>query len=409
MKLALLHPSAELDHTVNITGSKSESNRLLVLQALFPSLDISNLSNADDVTAMREALGSDAAVKDIHHAGTTMRFLTAYYATQEGEKVILTGSKRMQERPIGILVEALRQLGASIEYTQKEGYPPLSIEGKAISRSQVTLPASVSSQYISALMLMAARLSNGLELHLEGSITSVPYIKMTQALLERIGIETDFTANCIRVMPFLGQMEPQHLVVESDWSSASYFYSMVALASKAKIELNSYRNDSLQGDSILQELYRSLGVDTYFTDSGIVLEKKTAFTKPESIAFDLVNAPDLAQTIAVTCAGLGIGCELSGLHTLKIKETDRLLALEAELTKLGARIRVTENSLHLAPNTVLNSDQSIATYQDHRMALAFAPLALKVPIQIEEAMVVSKSYPDFWKDMAALGFILEKK
>lgn len=409
MKLALLHPSAELDHTVNITGSKSESNRLLVLQALFPSLDISNLSNADDVTAMREALGSDAAVKDIHHAGTTMRFLTAYYATQEGEKVTLTGSKRMQERPIGILVEALRQLGASIEYTQKEGYPPLSIEGKAISRSQVTLPASVSSQYISALMLMAARLSNGLELHLEGSITSVPYIKMTQALLERIGIETDFTANCIRVMPFLGQMEPQHLVVESDWSSASYFYSMVALASKAKIELNSYRNDSLQGDSILQELYRSLGVDTYFTDSGIVLEKKTAFTKPESIAFDLVNAPDLAQTIAVTCAGLGIGCELSGLHTLKIKETDRLLALEAELTKLGARIRVTENSLHLAPNTVLNSNQSIATYQDHRMALAFAPLALKVPIQIEEAMVVSKSYPDFWKDMAALGFILEKK
>ena len=409
MKLALLHPSAELDHTVNITGSKSESNRLLVLQALFPSLDISNLSNADDVTAMREALGSDAAVKDIHHAGTTMRFLTAYYATQEGEKVTLTGSKRMQERPIGILVEALRQLGASIEYTQKEGYPPLSIEGKAINRSQVTLPASVSSQYISALMLMAARLSNGLELHLEGSITSVPYIKMTQALLERIGIETDFTANCIRVMPFLGQMEPQHLVVESDWSSASYFYSMVALASKAKIELNSYRNDSLQGDSILQELYRSLGVDTYFTDSGIVLEKKTAFTKPESIAFDLVNAPDLAQTIAVTCAGLGIGCELSGLHTLKIKETDRLLALESELTKLGARIRVTENSLHLAPNTVLNSNQSIATYQDHRMALAFAPLALKVPIQIEEAMVVSKSYPDFWKDMAALGFILEKK
>lgn len=409
MKLALLHPSTELDHTVNITGSKSESNRLLVLQALFPSLDISNLSNADDVTAMREALGSDAAVKDIHHAGTTMRFLTAYYATQEGEKVTLTGSKRMQERPIGILVEALRQLGASIEYTQKEGYPPLSIEGKAISRSQVTLPASVSSQYISALMLMAARLSNGLELHLEGSITSVPYIKMTQALLERIGIETDFTANCIRVMPFLGQMELQHLVVESDWSSASYFYSMVALASKAKIELNSYRNDSLQGDSILQELYRSLGVDTCFTDSGIVLEKKTAFTKPESIAFDLINAPDLAQTIAVTCAGLGIGCELSGLHTLKIKETDRLLALEAELTKLGARIRVTENSLHLAPNTVLNSNQSIATYQDHRMALAFAPLALKVPIQIEEAMVVSKSYPDFWKDMAALGFILEKK
>ena len=409
MKLALLHPIAELDHTINITGSKSESNRLLVLQALFPNLDISNLSNADDVAAMTEALGSNTSLKDIHHAGTTMRFLTAYYATQKDKKVTLTGSKRMQERPIGILVDALRQLGASIDYAKNEGYPPLSIEGKSISRSQVTLPASVSSQFISALMLIAPKLSNGLQLNLEGHITSVPYIRMTQALLERIGIETDFTANCIRIMPFQGEMKSQHLVVESDWSSASYFYSMVALANTAKIELNSYRKDSLQGDSVLQELYRSLGVETRFTYSGMVLEKSAAYAKPESIAFDLVNAPDLAQTIAVSCAGLGIGCELTGLHTLKIKETDRLLALETELTKLGANIRVTENSLHLAPNTVLNPDQSIATYQDHRMALAFAPLALKVPIQIEEAMVVSKSYPDFWQDMAALGFILEKK
>jgi len=409
MKLALLHPTAELDHIINITGSKSESNRLLILQALFPNLDISNLSNADDVATMTEALGSNTSLKDIHHAGTTMRFLTAYYATQKDKKVTLTGSKRMQERPIGILVDALRQLGASIDYAKNEGYPPLSIEGKSISRSQVTLPASVSSQYISALMLIAPRLSNGLELNLEGHITSVPYIKMTQALLERIGIETDFTANCIRVMPFQGEMKSQHLVVESDWSSASYFYSMVALANTAKIELNSYRKDSLQGDSVLQELYRSLGVETRFTDRGMVLEKTASFVKPVSIAFDLVNAPDLAQTIAVSCAGLGIGCELTGLHTLKIKETDRLLALETELTKLGANIRVTENSLQLAPNTELNPDQSIATYQDHRMALAFAPLALKVPIQIEEAMVVSKSYPDFWEDMTVLGFILEKK
>ena len=276
MKLALLHPIAELDHTINITGSKSESNRLLVLQALFPNLDISNLSNADDVAAMTEALGSNTSLKDIHHAGTTMRFLTAYYATQKDKKVTLTGSKRMQEIPIGILVDALLQLGASIDYAKNEGYPPLSIEGKSISRSQVTLPASVSSQFISALMLIAPKLSNGLQLNLEGHITSVPYIRLTQALLERIGIETDFTANCMRVMPFQGEMKSQHLVVESDWSSASYFYSMVALANTAKIELNSYRKDSLQGDSVLQELYRSLGVETRFTDSGMVLEKSAA-------------------------------------------------------------------------------------------------------------------------------------
>ena len=409
MKLVLQHPTAVLHHQLNITGSKSESNRLLVLQALFPQLEVVNLSNADDVKAMLSALGSTDPLKDIHHAGTTMRFLTAYYATSEGQTVSITGSQRMQERPIGILVEALRQLGASLSYEKKEGYPPLRIEGKKIETTEVQLPASVSSQYISALMLVAPRLEKGLEIVLEGTITSVPYIKMTQALLERVGIKTQFEGNRIQIATFQGKMDAQTLVVESDWSSASYFYSMVALASEAKIELTSYRKDSLQGDAVLQDLYRELGVSTHFTEKGIVLEKITNFTPPEKVAFDLVNAPDLAQTIAVSCAGLGVGCDLTGLHTLKIKETDRLVALEKELTKLGAVICVTEDSLHLESGAELKSQIAIATYQDHRMALAFAPLALKVPIVIEEAMVVTKSYPDYWRDLEALGFHLDKK
>ena len=409
MKLALQHPTAALHHQLNITGSKSESNRLLVLQALFPELEVANLSNADDVKAMLSALGSNDPLKDIHHAGTTMRFLTAYYATLEGQNVSMTGSQRMQERPIGILVAALRQLGATISYEKKEGYPPLRIEGKKIEASEVHLPASVSSQYISALMLVAPRLEKGLEIVLEGPITSVPYIKMTQALLERVGIKTQFEGNRIQIAAFQGKMHAQTLVVESDWSSASYFYSMVALASEAKIELTSYRKDSLQGDAVLQDIYLELGVSTHFTETGIVLEKIANFTCPETVAFDLVNAPDLAQTIAVTCAGLGVGCDLTGLHTLKIKETDRLLALEKELTKLGAVICVTEDSLHLETEAQLKSQVAIATYQDHRMALAFAPLALKVPIVIEQAMVVTKSYPDYWTDLEALGFHLDKK
>ena len=357
---------------------------------------------------MVAALSHQEQIKDIHHAGTTMRFLTAYYATMEGEKVTLTGSSRMQQRPIGILVDALRQLGASISYTKNEGYPPLHIEGKKITTSKVCLPASVSSQYISALLLIAPRLAMGLEILLEGRITSLPYIKMTLALLEKLGVSVDLNDQSIKVEPLKQAINRQTLVVESDWSSASYYFSMVALAKEAKVHLSSYRKESLQGDAVLIELYRELGVDTTFTKDGIQLEKIKGFTPPDKVAFDLVNCPDLAQTIAVTCAGLGVGCNLTGLHTLKIKETDRLLALKNELTKLGAKLDVTEDSLYLEKNGSLIGNQSIATYQDHRMALAFAPLALRVPIAIEEADVVSKSYPDFWTDLEALDFHCSK-
>ena len=408
MTLTLSHSNAQLTGNVRITGSKSESNRLLILQALFPNLQLENLSNSDDVQVMQQALSHANKQKDIHHAGTTMRFLTAFYATTEGADVQLTGSQRMQERPIGILVAALQQLGADISYTNKEGYPPIHIKGKKIVQSKVVLPASVSSQYISALMLVAPRLEKGLEIELEGTITSVPYIKMTQALLERVGVTVTFEGNRIHISHFSTPTIKYPMVVESDWSSASYFYSLVALSNSATIKLSSYRNDSLQGDAVLQTLYAQLGVRTTFTENGIVLEKVSDRTLPKKIIENLVHAPDLAQTLVVSCAGLGIECELSGLHTLKIKETDRLVALQKELTKLGATISVTEDSLHLEAGTCLRQNIAIATYQDHRMALAFAPLGLKVPIQIQEAEVVSKSYPDFWNDLTYLGYRIDE-
>jgi 3-phosphoshikimate 1-carboxyvinyltransferase len=266
------------------------------------------------------------------------------------------------------------------------------------------LPASVSSQYISALLLIASKLENGIELRLEGQITSVPYIKMTLALLNEIGVETSFIGNIIIVKPNTQHLIPKTLTVESDWSSASYFYSIVALAKEGTtITLSSYKENSLQGDSALAEIYSKLGVETKFKENRIILVKQNKL-KLETLNLELNNCPDIAQTIVVTCLGLGIGCHLTGLHTLKIKETDRLEALKVELTKLGTTISVTNESLTLKPSSQINSNVIIGTYNDHRMAMAFAPLALKVPIIIENAEVVSKSFPDFWNDLKSIGF-----
>ncbi|UGU17021.1 3-phosphoshikimate 1-carboxyvinyltransferase [Sinomicrobium kalidii] len=406
MNIKISNPRTKIAGDIRITGSKSESNRLLLLQALYPQLKIENLSNSDDSEVMQKALTTDAAIADIHHAGTAMRFLTAFFATREGREVVLTGSERMTERPIKILVDALKQLGAEITYTQEEGYPPLRIHGKRLEKNKVSLQANVSSQYISALLLVAPKLPNGLELTLEGKITSVPYIKMTLALLNEIGVKTCFEGHVINVYP-REEIAPATLTVESDWSSASYFYSIAALCEEGtEIALSAYKASSLQGDSVLTELYRSFGVETTFNGNTITLTKKEI--KPsEPINFDLANAPDIAQTIAVTCFGLGWGCHLTGLHTLKIKETDRLEALKTELTKLGASIKVTDAELFLEPSTTIRENIAIPTYNDHRMAMAFAPLGLKVPIIIEEAEVVGKSYPDFWKDMEKLYFQIE--
>lgn len=394
-----------------ITGSKSETNRLLLLQALYPNLNLENTSNSDDSEVMLKALQNaqtttlNPQIVDVHHAGTAMRFLTAFFSIQEGKEVMLTGSNRMKERPIKILVEALQQLGAEISYEEQAGFPPLSIKGKKLTRSKVSLPANVSSQYISALLLIAPKLENGLELTLEGEITSVPYIKMTLALLNAIGVKTAFNENAISVKPLSLIPYPLTLTVESDWSSVSYWYSIIALSEVGtQITLLSYKPNSLQGDSALVEIYSAFGIETIFENNSILL-RKVHNPKLTTHNLELNNCPDIAQTIAVTCFGLGLSCHLTGLHTLKIKETDRLEALKAELTKLGAKVTVTHESLTLEQSESINPNISIKTYQDHRMAMAFAPLALKVPIVIEEAEVVSKSYPTFWADLKSVGFI----
>lgn len=419
--LLALHKSTIVENPpkIVITGSKSETNRLLLLQALYPELKIHNISNSDDSEVMQKALKSASNLIDISHAGTAMRFLTAFFATQEGRGITITGSDRMKERPIQVLVEALNALGADISYVETEGCPPLKINGKLLSKEKVSLKANVSSQYISALLLIAPKLKSGLELTLEGEITSVPYINMTLDLLNQIGVKTHFENNKIKISP-LERLSPDQppLTVESDWSSASYFYSIVALSPVGtEITLSSYKKNSLQGDSILSKIYTDFGVETTFGNHAITLLKKEE-CQLKKMDCELKNAPDIAQTIAVTCFGLGIGCYLTGLHTLKIKETDRLVALKTELEKLGAKVTITENSLTLQPNQLFDLGSKshvnqglgeiIGTYHDHRMAMAFAPLGLKMNLQIEDAMVVSKSYPTFWKDLKTVGFKITK-
>lgn len=409
MNLKLKQSDIKQQSSIQITGSKSESNRLLLLQALYPEIKIENVSNSDDSQLMTKALASTEEEIDIHHAGTAMRFLTAYFATQKDRETILTGSKRMKERPIKILVDALNQLGANISYQEKEGYPPLLIHGKVLNKNKVTLKANVSSQYISAILLIASKLENGIVLTLNGKITSVPYINMTLDLLKRIGVASTFIDNTITISPKREAIKNTLLTVESDWSSASYYYSIVALSKiGTTIELSSYTKNSLQGDSALTELYKSFGVKTTYKEQSIVIEKIKTISQETSIDFDLANAPDIAQTIAVTAFALGLKSNLTGLHTLKIKETDRLEALKTEIEKLGGQIKITNESLHLSASKKIKKHMVIASYNDHRMAMAFAPLALKVPVEIEDYTVVSKSYPTFWKDLNSLGIEINK-
>ena len=400
MRIFLKKTKINKSNELKITGSKSETNRVLLLQAIYNGIKINNLSNSEDSNLMRRALLSESSTIDIHHAGTAMRFLTAYFSIKKGQKTLLSGSKRMHERPIKILVDALKSLGANIKYTNIKGYPPLQIEGMDFNKNKVSLKANISSQYISALLLIAPTLKDGLELHLEGKITSQPYIEMTLALLNEVGISTSFKSNTIKVRPFKKEIS-KTFTVESDWSSASYFYSIVALSPiGTQIKLSAYKSNSLQGDAILSSIYSHLGIKTTFT--GSILEITNSYTK--FLNLDLANSPDIAQTIAVSCLGLNIPCKLTGLSTLKIKETDRLVALQNEIKKFGADVKITNNSLNLYPIQSLNHDVQISTYSDHRMAMAFATIAIKTDLFIEEPDVVSKSYPNFWKDLKTLGF-----
>ncbi len=395
---------SKIEAEIRISGSKSESNRALILQKLFPNLTIENLSDSDDTHHLQNALSSEKETIDIGHAGTAMRFLTAFFASIEGKTTILTGSERMQERPIQILVDALRELGADIEYVNREGYPPLKITGKKLTQTKVSLDANISSQYISALLLMAPSLENGLQITLKGHLTSLPYIQMTLALLQQIGVQTSFIDQIIEVQPLKNSSQIIH--IEPDWSSASYFYSWVALHANSSIFLQGFKANSLQGDHVVAEIYKSFGVETIFSNAGILIQKNSKESSVDpydsSIVLNLNQAPDIAQTIAVTCLGLGIKTQLTGLHTLKIKETDRLTALKTELEKLGAKVEITEDSLTLITPKSLNQNTIVATYNDHRMAMAFAPLSSIIPLQIENPEVVTKSYKMFWEDLNKL-------
>jgi 3-phosphoshikimate 1-carboxyvinyltransferase len=389
--------------SVELTGSKSETNRLLLLAALYPNLTLLNDSNAHDVSVMKKALQLKSGVIDIHHAGTAMRFLTAYFSVVENAEVLLTGSDRMKQRPIALLVDALRALGANIEYDGEEGYPPLKIKGGVLPLSSVSIAANVSSQYLSALCLIGAKLPHGLKIELIGAITSLPYLNMTLQLLERIGISAKLEGQQICISP-KSEIGAISLAVESDWSAASYYYSIVALSKVGtKATLSTLREDSLQGDRVLALIYRDFGVSTRFDNGQVILEKISGPVS-SSLAYNLKDAPDIAQTIAVTASGLQLDCYLTGLHTLPIKETDRLAAMKCELEKVGVAANIDTESLRIFGQEAHLKSATIATYNDHRMAMAFAPLAMRVPLTIEESFVVEKSYPDFWKDLLSIGY-----
>ncbi len=405
----ILKEFQDIQGAVSISGSKSESNRLILLRAYMSYFKIFNLSDSDDTQLMLSAIESDKKEINIGHAGTAMRFLTSYYSSISENSKILTGSNRMKQRPISILVDALKDLGCDIEYIEKSGFPPLKINGKKILNNSVTLPANVSSQYISSLMMLGVSLENGLKIKLSSEITSLPYILMTKKIIERIGGTSKIHDMEITIEPLTEKVIPEQFV-ESDWSSASYFFSIAALSKSARLTLSTFFKDSLQGDSTLVDIYKIFGIETIFEEDHIILSKNK-IDLPKSINLNLKDSPDLAQTLIVTCLGLGVDCTLEGLHTLKIKETDRLIALKNEIEKFNVdKVEITENSITLENNSNLKHEVIIDTYNDHRMAMSFAPLSLIVPIKINNPEVVTKSYVNFWNDLESLGFnILKNK
>lgn len=400
---------AALRAVVPLPASKSISNRALILNALsYSPYEIVNLSDCDDTAVMVEALNSNGKDFNIKAAGTAMRFLTAFLSKVIGEWT-LTGTERMKNRPIKILVDALNSVGARIEYMEKEGYPPLRIFGSALQGGEIALSGGVSSQYISALLMIAPLMEKGLTLQLEGNIISKPYIRLTLQLMKQFGVKADWREQTIRVAP--QEYSPIRFTVESDWSAASYWYAMTALSKNAEIELLGLFKESLQGDAAGAGLFSQVGVKTVFTERGVLLKRNG--NRSEKLVYDFVNEPDLAQTFAVTCVLLHIPFRFTGLQSLKIKETDRIEALKTELRKLGFLLTDRNDSIlewngeRCAPET----DPVIATYEDHRMAMAFAPAALVLPegIRIAEPGVVSKSYPRYWDDLKAAGFTITEE
>lgn len=393
---------------ITLNGSKSISNRLLIINAICGgNISFSNLSNADDTVFLQNILKSNESILDAGAGGTTFRFLTAFLAIQEGREVILTGSERMQQRPIKVLVDALQQLGADITYEKNKDYPPLKIRGKKLRGGKITLPADISSQYITALLLIAPTLEQGLEINLEGTIVSIPYIEMTLKMMEYFGIKTDFSIEqkCIKVEH--GNYIPKDFFVESDWSAASYFYSIAILAEDADITLHGLTAQQIQGDAVIAKIANDFGIQSTFADNSVRLQK-TATPKNEYYKYDFLRCPDLAQTVVSFCAGLCVDATFHGLQTLRIKETDRIQALDNELFNLGlSNLEEIDSNAWELQNCMpqVYNDYAIKTYEDHRMAMSFAPLSIVTnQIKIEEPNVVSKSYPNFWNDLEKLGF-----
>lgn len=403
---------------ITLDGSKSISNRALIIRALSgQDFSIQKISTSKDTRTLDKLLAefknqkeNETVELNTGHAGTTFRFLTGYLATQKGTQ-ILTGSKRMLERPIGILVDALKKLGANIEFLGKEGYPPLRIgeQKNDFQNSKLTIAANTSSQYISSLLMLAPTLPNGLELTLDGKIVSVPYIQMTLKLMEEFGVKNSWKGNVIKISP--QKYQGKEFVIEADWSAASYYYSLAVLADEVDLQLNGLFEKSTQGDSAVVKRGEDFGITTTFNETGLHL-KKSGKAPTKVFEYDFLECPDIAQTLAVICGGLGTMGLFTGLDTLSIKETDRIAALQNELQKVQVFFsklppkfsKKSDKTFYMTEGKAIFQNPTFETYEDHRMAMAFAPLALLGKINVENPMVVEKSYPNFWKDLEQLGF-----
>ena len=401
-----------LSADINLPASKSISNRALIIHALSGGQLPQNLSECDDTRAVVNALRDMPETIDVGAAGTAMRFMTAYLAVTEGEHVI-TGSERMRHRPVGVLVDALRMLGATINYVAEEGYPPLHISGHPLLGGKLEIPGNVSSQFISALLLIGPVMHLGLSLHLTGEIVSRPYIDLTIHVMHGFGAEVDWTSpDTIEVQPRPYSNAPY--LIENDWSASSYWYELASLypISEANVSMRGLEDSSRQGDSVVKYIFSLLGVKTAFDEPHSGKPTTVRLTRHldsvSQLSYDFLNCPDLAQTVVATCCGLGVTFHFTGLASLRIKETDRLVALQRELRKLGFIIQIINNEELLWDGSVCEpSMEPIDTYEDHRMAMAIAPLAVKFPgLRINNPEVVTKSYPDFWKDLRKASFTI---
>jgi len=392
---------------INLSGSKSESNRVLIIQALAKEkFHIENISNSEDTKLLQAFLNFDANFFDVKNAGTVMRFLTSFFALKTNQEIILTGSERMKERPIGFLVNELKNIGANIEYLEKENFPPIKIKPSKLTGGKIFIDGSISSQYITSLLLISPLLDKGLTINITNKLISKPYVEMTLKMMEHFGIKYQFENN--KIIINRQNYISKNYIVESDWSSASYWYLMSALSDDVDLEITGLKQNSLQGDFIISDIMSNFGVKTKFLENKIHLSKSNYICK--NFSYDFSNYPDIAQTIAVLCSALGINAKLTGLDSLRIKETDRINALIFELKKLGVDIKEKENSIFINSAITKKNNDLIRTYKDHRMAMSFSPLAIIWDtILIEDVNIVEKSYPNFWNDLKSVGFKLVEK